>query len=227
MILTYRTLTSWPGERTDPDEMKDGQFTAPWDRTVQILGDEIDRLVSGNRVHTPVTLHVATKDLRRDGFGVTQGARFDHHGVVITFDDAQGRELKFTSDQYRRLWGRREAWRDNVHAIALTLEALRSINRWGVVSDGQQYQGFRAALGSGIAVGPQDESMTPEEAAAYLSEATEGLHPAAAILAERAVAEETYRAAAHLHHPDSRRGNPAVFAKCGTAIAVIRKDQGR
>lgn len=40
-------------------------------------------------------------------------------------------------------------WQHNVRSIALGLEALRAVDRYGISKRGQQYAGFRAALGSG------------------------------------------------------------------------------
>ena len=42
-----------------------------------------------------------------------------------------------------------EDWRHNVRSIALGLEALRAVDRYGISRRGEQYAGFRAALTSG------------------------------------------------------------------------------
>jgi len=44
-----------------------------------------------------------------------------------------------------------EDWRHNVRSIALGLEALRAVDRYGISRRGEQYAGFRAALASGAA----------------------------------------------------------------------------
>jgi hypothetical protein len=46
-------------------------------------------------------------------------------------------------------------WRDNVRALALSLEALRRVDRYGVTSRGEQYAGWRQ-LPSGRAIEPMD-----------------------------------------------------------------------
>jgi hypothetical protein len=57
------------------------------------------------------------------------------------------------------------AWQNNVRAIALALEALRKVDRYGVTRGNEQYTGFRA-LGSGIAV--PAAQMTADEALEFL-----------------------------------------------------------
>jgi hypothetical protein len=42
-----------------------------------------------------------------------------------------------------------EHWQHNVRSIALGLEALRAVDRYGISRRGEQYAGFRAALTSG------------------------------------------------------------------------------
>jgi hypothetical protein len=66
-----------------------------------------------------------------------------HPGVEISFDSrAHGRQ-SFATDEY-------DDWQDNVRAIALSLEALRAVERWGV-SKGRQYAGFALlAAGPGL-----------------------------------------------------------------------------
>lgn len=44
-----------------------------------------------------------------------------------------------------------DRWQDNVRSIALGLEALRAVDRFGISREGQQYAGFRAALTTGVA----------------------------------------------------------------------------
>lgn len=221
MILTYRALTSWPGDLTNP--RRGAQFKMDWHDTLRMVGDEVDKLAfppHGDR-HAHATIQLATTSLRADRSGILADAQFDHPGVILTFDNHEGRELTFRCDTYTRLWGRRQPWRDNFHAIGLTLKALRDVSRYGAVDPGQQYQGFMAQLGSGIAVGVNAPTMTRDEAAAYLSEASEGYRDPAAIAASLPTAEEAFRFAAHLHHPD-RGGNATIFAKVADAIAVLR-----
>jgi hypothetical protein len=52
---------------------------------------------------------------------------------------------RYATDAYtQKFAGDLPGWQANVRAVTLTLEALRSIDRWGVSRRGQQYTGFLA-----------------------------------------------------------------------------------
>lgn len=60
--------------------------------------------------------------------------------VRISFESRHG-SLTYATDRF-------DDWRDNLRAIALSLEALRAVDRYGVNKGGEQYLGFMA-LGAG------------------------------------------------------------------------------
>src|SRR3989304_1838427 len=77
--------------------------------------------------------------LRAGGRTTTQ-----HAGVEVSFEvpDGKGwRRLTFHTDAYPNVHA-------NLHAIALGLEALRAVYRYGITSSGEQYAGW-AALPAG------------------------------------------------------------------------------
>lgn len=94
------------------------------------------------------------------------------------------------------------SWQHNLRAIALGLEALRTVERYGIAERGQQYAGYRE-LGAGMAMGPA--TMTVEQAAAFLVEHGEfggtPADPDELIGAPDAVAAY-FREAAKRLHPD-------------------------
>jgi hypothetical protein len=80
----------------------------------------------------------AEGDLRIDGLPYAR-AQALHPGVILSFNrDGNPKErVEFATDRFDR-------WQDNLRAIALALEALRKVDRYGVTSGGQQYAGFKA-----------------------------------------------------------------------------------
>jgi hypothetical protein len=63
-------------------------------------------------------------------------ARAAHPGVVISFTSKTlGKELRYATDRFR-------SWQDNLRAIALGLEALRKVERYGIANRGEQYAGW-------------------------------------------------------------------------------------
>lgn len=93
-----------------------------------------------------VKLALTERDIRRDGWP-RRDARPAHPGVIIEFDSRHG-WLRYYDDQYT-------TWQDNLRALALSLEALRALGRWGALR-GEQYVGSRPAIEAGPAGIPGD-----------------------------------------------------------------------
>jgi hypothetical protein len=143
--LTYRPIDTWPGEETPPGQRRRSQFSAPYGRTLELLERELEHLSARN-----VVLQVALeeKDIRLDGRPRAR-ATARHPGVILAFDSKHG-PLKYAVD---RFW----TWDDNIRAIALALEALRKVDRYGVVKRGEQYTGWRQ-LEAHTGVSSKDEA---------------------------------------------------------------------
>jgi hypothetical protein len=82
-----------------------------------------------------IQLALQEGNIRLDGWP-RAAARPAHSGVVIAFESKHG-PLKYHSDQFT-------GWQDNLRAIALGLEALRAVDRYGITRRGEQYQGWKA-----------------------------------------------------------------------------------
>jgi hypothetical protein len=112
------------------------------------------------------------------------------------------------------------AWQNNVRAIALALEALRKVDRYGVTNSNEQYTGFRA-LGSGIEM--PAAQMTMDEAARFIVTAG-GQLPADEILVESIKQgpkrKAAYARAAYRLHPDTG-GSAADFQRLQEAKRVL------
>lgn len=110
--------------------------------------------------------------------------------------------------------------RQNLRAIAMSLEALRGVERWGAVTVEQAFAGF-------VALPPGDPtSHAPAELpwrdvlgveGAWLASA-----PAAAVLA---YAKTRHRELVKLHHPD-RGGDPATAAAINRAMDQAEAELG-
>lgn len=212
MRLIYRPLGAWVGPETR--SRKPGPFFSSWMDTVKLLDREIDMLVSGNRNHAEVVLQVDVDEsaMRLDG-GIRADAKVKHPGVVISFQGPNG-PLRFACDKFEKAgkatpqgWMTIPAWQMNVRAIALGLEALRKVERYGIAESDQQYQGF-TAIGSGIATKP--EVMTREQAAVIFKriwdrhvETYEGWAIRELLLTDRDERVRLYRKLVKRVHPDS------------------------
>ncbi|MDP8973569.1 MAG: J domain-containing protein [Actinomycetota bacterium] len=175
-----------------------------------------------------VKLALTDRDIRRDGWPRAK-ARPEHPGAIIEFDSRHG-WLSYHDDKYTD-------WRDNVRALALTLQALRAVERWGALR-GEQYQGSRPELEAGRPGIPAAEDLgdgqhsyttpsrpaplTPSRALVFLEE-----HSGTSLAnADRANLERAYRQASLRLHPD-QGGNPWLFARLQEARALLLPERSR
>jgi hypothetical protein len=198
MDYTIRPLGPWL-EPVTANRRGAHLFRVGWDATLKFLAAELDQLGADRYV---LQVDVIEAELRRDGMLRTH-ARVGFPGVRVSFESVHG-PLTYATDAYERVYGHGlESWQANVRAIALALEALRAVDRYGVSGRGQQYAGW-TAITSRPAV------MTREQAAEFIAHwAGEG-HDAARILVDGEALKSAHRAAARVTHPDRTRDDDTM-----------------
>jgi hypothetical protein len=204
MRISFRPLSAW-GHPETRSRKPSYTFRAPWSATLALLQREI-RALSGDQV--VIGAFLKETDIRLDGFPRSDAKRPAHPGVELSFDSRHGR-LVYATDVY-------DGWEANLRAIALGLQALRAVDRYGVASRGEQYAGWRA-LPSGTG-GPN----TVEQAWAFLEELLEvDLDPPEndRELA-KAFAKSLLREAAKKAHPDTG-GDAETFRKFENAKRIL------
>lgn len=140
MQVIYRPLERW--DRAVDKARPHAPFRAPYQATIDLLEREV-RMLGARRVI--VELAMQETDFRLDGQPYA-GARARHPGVTVAFESRHG-PLKYTADKFA-------TWQENLRAIALGLEALRKVDRYGMTSRGEQYAGWKALpAGSGPTAG--------------------------------------------------------------------------
>lgn len=202
--IIMRPLDGW----TDPPgDHEYHQFKSSWTSTTALLRREVDMI--GARVDTEIVLQVQTTDywLRKDG-GIRAEAKVTGDGVIVSFDSAHG-PLRYACDQFTGRWGT-PGWQANVRAIALGLEALRKVDRYGVSKRGEQYTGF-TALPAGRAMGA---AMTFEGARLILAGYRNADDP------PTVPAETLYKRAAKATHPDVG-GDAEEFRRIREAYELV------
>jgi hypothetical protein len=145
--VVFRPIDTWPGERTL--SRQHSPFSASLSTTVNQLARELNQLRAKQVV---VQIAIGERDIRLDGFPKAN-AHASHPGVVLAFESKYG-PLKYATDVY---W----SWQDNLRAIALSMESLRRVDRYGVSKRGEQYQGWRA-----LPAGSDDTHGIPDARAA-------------------------------------------------------------
>jgi len=156
MRYEIRPLVAW----TDPEtrnRKSTSRFRASWQDTLAYLSDEIEKV--GGKEPIVIQLDVQEGDIRLDGM-LRANARVGHPGVIVSFASRFG-PLRYATDAYEKDWvGGMPSWQANLRAIALTLEALRAIDRWGVSKRGEQYTGWKALPAAGGVTFPSaDEAL--------------------------------------------------------------------
>lgn len=191
-----------------------GVFRAKWDDTVKLLLNEVENL-GGYLV--VVQIDADATQIRRDGM-LRAHASVGFPGVKVSFESEHG-PLTYATDAYDRWYpAAMPGWQANVRAIALSLGALRDVDRWGVTHTGEQYRGFTA-----IAAKPMEDTLTPESARYVFADAL-GVPSVGAIdheLTTKDGVSRAYREAAKRHHPDVVGGDGSVMRLITKARDVL------
>jgi hypothetical protein len=128
--LQARPIDKWPREYTK--NRKRSQFKAPYGDTMRLLDQELRHLGAKGVV---LLMALREQDIRLDGRPKANTSA-SHPGVILSFETKNG-PMRFPCDKFDR-------WDDNLRAIALSLEALRKMDRYGVTASGEQYTGWKA-----------------------------------------------------------------------------------
>lgn len=179
-------------------------FKSPYVKTLDKLESEL-RILKARDVVIEAGFQAA--QIRNDGWPRGK-ERPSHPGVILYFTGKDG-PLRFPCGTYGR-------YEDNLRAIALTLENLRAIDRYGVTLGHEQYQGFKALPA------PKNEIGTVEDAAAFLATQA-GLDDdiATHLIEDPQAVREAYRMAAARLHPDKSAGNVHLWHLLQTAVKLL------
>lgn len=136
-LLTFRPLS----EPLDPPGYSgsyNSPFSASWSDTVDLLARELRHLEP-----TRALLEVALPEskIRLDGLPRAD-ARAASPGVILTLIGTTQGDLRYPASWFH-------TWQDNVRALALALEALRKVDRYGVTKRGEQYAGWKQLAAPG------------------------------------------------------------------------------
>lgn len=217
MALNYqfRPLENWP-RRINP--RKRATFRSTWSDTLKLLERELSKLQAKNIV---IQADCTEDDIRNDGM-LRANAKIKSPTVILSFQSKFG-PLSYPCETYND-------WQDNVRAIAKSLEALRSVDRYGVTRRAEQYKGWAKLPGpentsTDTCWSYQPKQTQPEftlvsDAADFLANETES-HRAFELLKDINLAEDAYRTAVKKHHPDAG-GDPAMFKRATAAIEFLR-----
>ena len=195
----FRPLEQWPNKPTPPHQRKNGNsFRATQSRRLDLLERELNHLGARDIV---VQAYFDREDIRNDGWP-RSSARTRAPSVIVSFSNKAKESFSYPCDTYQR-------WEDNLYAIALSLEALRAVDRYGVTKGGQQYQGFKRLEAPSVID------------ARVLAESFICTHAGVSLVDLRADLGGAYKAAAVKLHPD-KVGHDELFKQLQEHLRVLR-----
>jgi hypothetical protein len=196
------------------------RFQAKWGSTLELLDREVGYLKGRDVV---IEIDVSESDLKLDGT-LRANARPSSSAVVLAFESKHGPLLYRCDRFYTNYSDQGPEWQHNIRAIALTLEALRAVDRYGATETGQQYTGFKA-LPVGRAM--PASHMTRTAAAELLERIAIGEEGAVRdrvvqrILTDLDYARDVHKHARAACHPDRRDGDRTAWDQVEQASAVL------
>ncbi len=197
--ITFRPLQKWPGTATPGYKRERSRFSAKYRDTLALLDRELRHLKAKSVV---IQLDCDEREIRKDGLPRSD-ARTRGPGVVLSFESPKG-ALSFPCDRFT-------AWEDNLRAIALALDALRTVDRYHVTQHNEQYRGWSAL---------SDHTAPP--AFTNRQAAITWLVETGAIDGGRNYpAEEVRRRAIAKYHPDRPAGDDRLWRRWLQAAAVL------
>jgi hypothetical protein len=224
MSLDWRVvpIERWPGAPTEDRKShpfrKQGshgwiQSGVNWSSTVELLERELRQLEAEGIL---LQMAVTSRDIRNDGW-IRANARPEHPGVILTFDSRHG-PLSYPCDTF-------DDWQANARAIALALEALRKVDRYGVSRRGEQYRGWGALPPAGGSTA----TITAEVAAGVVLGFGGGWSDPdllEEVLGSWEACRSWIREAEKETHPDTG-GKTEDFQRVQQAKAVLQRHHGR
>lgn len=198
-------LKDFPSPRPAAAKSK---FKASWQSTLDLLDRELKNLGARGIV---LQAGYRAEQIRQDGWPLSKAVP-SHSCVILSFRDRKDRPLSFPCATFAGI-------ASNIRAIALSLEALRAVDRFGVTKLGEQYAGFKQI--------EAPKQWTVDDAAAFI-EAKCGVR-ADVVLQSQHDYRIAYRAAAKLLHPDvgGSEVNPHEWGLLADAKALLDAHHGK
>jgi len=127
MQYQFRPIERWPKDPTQ--NRQTSRFKSSYRETLKLLERELHHLRATNIV---IQADCDESQIRLDGM-LRSTARIGPR-IILSFKCKHG-DLSYPCDTYAN-------WDCNIRAIALSLESLRKVDRYGVTSNSEQYRGW-------------------------------------------------------------------------------------
>lgn len=197
-------IGEWPGEPTR--NRARSNFASTLGSTMDTLRRELRELGAKN---ARLQIAIPPEAFRLDGYPRAT-AKPEHPGIILTLDSKHG-ALSYPCDTFT-------TWQDNLRAIALALEALRKVDRYGVTKRGEQYRGFLEIEATAMPAG----FRSVDDAIEFLrATADVDLGP---VTAKSKLLGLTVRKAKRVTHPDTLGGSDDAFHRVTAAEKYLKQN---
>ena len=196
MNYTFRPIDKWPREKTKRPMY--ARFRVTYSKTLKLLKSELAHLDAKGVV---LQIDIPESQIRLDGLPHVN-ARPEFQGVIVSFESKFG-HLKYLADIFNN-------WHDNLRAIALALEALRKVDRYGVTKRGEQYTGWKQLPAV------SEAKVKAATLIAFLGEADKD-----EVMNDKDVALRAFRIAVKKVHPDKPGGDREQFDRVTKARRLL------
>jgi hypothetical protein len=201
--IRFVPLERWPIAPTKARAR--APFRSTYTQTLKLLEYELFKL---NAKSVYIQAFYGENQIRNDGWPYSN-AQPSQPGIILSFR-SKDTPLLFPCDRYVSI-------DDNLRAIALSLQALRAVDRYGVTRRSEQYAGWKQIE----APKPADGFSGPKDAAIFIVTQQDNAVPADYIIENAALRQEVYRRAARRLHPDAPTGNHDLFVRLQQALAIL------
>lgn len=203
--IRFVPIERWP--LAVPKHFRRCDFDSPYDKTLGLLKSELEKIGASAIV---IQAFFRRDQLRQDGWPYAS-ANPEKSGVILGFRAREKGDLSFPCWSY-------PDFRDNLRAIALSLQALRAVDRYGVTQRAEQYQGWKQIEQ------PKPAFASRVAAARFVAVKAYGddqLSTADDLLTDPDARKRAYRSAAALLHPDTQNGSHEEFVLLQAAMAML------
>ncbi len=212
--IPIRSITQWPGKQTA--EPKNSPFRAEYSQTLDLLDDELTKATAVDNSWI-MELWLRPDDIRLDG-QLRAGVRVEKPGIIFRFSRFNGKvkqrpdgskyhekqDISYPCDAFT-------SWKDNLRAVALSMQSLRRVERYGVFKYDE--------IISRLALPSADGKVSTRESAAAFIATHSGVDMKEILFSDTARAA-AFRKAAQRLHPD-RGGDINEFMKLSEANKAL------
>jgi hypothetical protein len=201
-------LSGWPTTRTRIPVRSN--FSADWIDTTTLLSREL-AMVRAAEGTFHLDIDTDRGNVGRDGWPLAS-AKPKTPGVILAFVHAKAGRLEYAVDRFLH-------WQDNIRAIALGLEALRKLDRYGITHAAEQYVGFKQLPNPNASNG----AMSLDQAVRFIADQADMDEDWIRLVPNGA--EDAIRKAMKRRHPDAG-GTVDAFQRVQEAARIVRAHHG-